>query len=121
MNNLSSLKSALKSLKSALEQEYNEFTRDAAIQRFEYTFELSWKAMKRTLKEEGLETGSPKQVFRSAFEAKIIEDVDIWFALLKERNLTVHTYNESTANEVFKSAKTFPAAVDKLIKNLEER
>lgn len=121
MNDLTPLKSALESLKKALSQDFNEFTRDAAIQRFEYTFELAWKAMKRALKEEGLETGSPKQIFRTAFQAKMIDDVETWFGLLKERNLTVHTYNEDTANEVYLSAKSFPPIVEKLIHNLESR
>ncbi len=121
MNDLSSLKLALNSLKDVLKQDYNDYIRDAAIQRFEYTFELAWKAMKRTLKEEGSEIGSPKQVFRSAFEAKLIDDLEQWFALLKERNLTVHTYNEETAKEVYESAKSFPKVVDQLIYNLENR
>jgi hypothetical protein len=35
--------------------------RDAAIQRFEYTFEATWKAAQIYLREvEGLEVGSPK-------------------------------------------------------------
>ena len=121
MNDLSSLKLALNSLKDVLKQDYNDYIRDAAIQRFEYTFELAWKAMKRTLKEEGSEIGSPKQVFRSAFEAKLIDNLEQWFALLKERNLTVHTYNEETAKEVYESAKSFPKVVDQLIYNLENR
>ncbi|MCK5099937.1 MAG: nucleotidyltransferase substrate binding protein [Desulfobacteraceae bacterium] len=95
--------------------------KEGMIQRFEYTFELAWKAMKRTLKEEGSEIGSPKQVFRSAFEAKLIDNLEQWFALLKERNLTVHTYNEETAKEVYESAKSFPKVVDQLIYNLENR
>ena len=121
MNDLSSLQLAVKSLKEALKQDYNEFIRDAAIQRFEYTFELAWKAMKRTLKEEGSEVGSPKQVFRSAFEAKLIDNLELWFSLLKERNLTVHTYNVETAKEVYNSAKKFPEIVDQLINNLKNR
>ncbi|MBW1863263.1 MAG: nucleotidyltransferase substrate binding protein [Deltaproteobacteria bacterium] len=39
--------------------------RDAAIQRFEYTFEAVWKAGKAFLREiEGLEIGAPKGVIR---------------------------------------------------------
>ena len=121
MSDITSLESAAKSLKSAFTQEYSEFTRDAAIQRFKNTFELSWKAMKRVLKDEGTETGSPKQVFRSAFDAKIIDDLELWFGFLKERDLTVHTYNENTAKEVYDSALNFPKEVDKLIKVLESR
>ena len=121
MNDLTSLQAALKSLEDALAQPFDEYVRDAAIKRFELTFELAWKAMKRTLKEEGIDVSSPKQVFRAAGEAKIIDDVEGWFALLKERNLTVHTYNEATAQEVFESAKSFPPIAKKLLQTLKKR
>ena len=77
--------------------------------------------MKRLLKDEGLETGSPKQTFRSAHQAGLIDDLDYWFHLLKQRNLTVHTYNESTAEEVYHTAKKFPDQLQELIKRLESR
>ena len=41
------LENAVKSLERSLKQEKNEFTRDSTIQRFEYTFELAWKTLKR--------------------------------------------------------------------------
>ena len=44
-------------------------TRDAAIQRFEFTFEAIWKVAKMYLKEiEGLELGSPKGVLRACMQ-----------------------------------------------------
>jgi hypothetical protein len=40
--------------------------RDAAIQRFEFTFEATWKAAQQYLREaEGLDTGSPKAAVRA--------------------------------------------------------
>lgn len=46
---------ALAVLNTALMQPKDEFTRDATILRFEYTYELAWKSLKRYLAEE---TGS---------------------------------------------------------------
>ena len=44
--------------------------RDAAIQRFEYSFEATWKAAQRFLViVEGVETGSPKSAIRACQQA----------------------------------------------------
>lgn len=49
--------------------------RDAAIQRFEYTFEAFWKALQAYLREvEGLEGASPKGVIRLAREVGLLRD-----------------------------------------------
>jgi nucleotidyltransferase substrate binding protein (TIGR01987 family) len=75
--------------------------RDAAIQRFEFTFELAWKALKDFYFDKGVDLNSPKDVFRHAFASGDIQDEKIWLQMLKDRNLTSHTYNESLACEVF--------------------
>ena len=121
MIDFTSIDKALTNLKDALSQEMDEYRRDGVIQRFEYTFELSWKFMQRILKEEGVIASSPMQIFREAFKAELISDFDLWAKLLKQRNLTVHTYNEKTANEVFESAKIFPKEVETLITVLKKR
>ncbi|WP_298631561.1 HI0074 family nucleotidyltransferase substrate-binding subunit [uncultured Thermus sp.] len=78
--------------------------RDAAIQRFEYTFEAFWKAIQAFLKErEGLEAPSPKRAFRLAHEVGLMEEEEARLALsmADDRNLTVHTYNEALAQAIF--------------------
>lgn len=70
------------------------------IQAFEYCFELVWKIMKRLLEERGKIANSPKEVFRMAALERFIEDPEVWFDFLKKRNITVHTYQESEAEEV---------------------
>ena len=74
---------------------------DAAIQRFEFSFELAWKAIQEALKKEGLGCQSPKSCLREAFAQGWIEDEDAALAILDDRNLTSHTYNESLAQVVF--------------------
>ncbi len=52
----------------------NSIERDAAIQRFEFTFEAVWKAAKEVLFErEGIDSGSPKSVIRSCRETAILD------------------------------------------------
>ena len=120
MLHLKPLRDALSSLEDILKQPMNEYVRDGAIQRFEYTFELCWKSLQRVLKERGVETGSPTQVLRAAHKEQLIDDIDDWLAFLKARNLTVHTYNQNLAEEVFGEAKRFPARVRKLLKTVKD-
>lgn len=73
---LTPLKKALASLKLALEQPKNEFTRDAAIQRFGYSFELAWKMLKRHLKiTTGTDEFNIKNLFREAGRMGLIQSV----------------------------------------------
>ena len=78
--------------------------RDAAIQRFEYSFEATWKAAQRFLYAfEGVDAGSPKACVRAARESSLLTDVDAAAALVMsdDRNLTAHTYNEELAKQIF--------------------
>lgn len=118
---LSPLRKAITSLKKALEQPLNEFTRDATIQRFEYTYELSWKTLKRYLNEEtGVKEHSVRNLYREAGRQNLIDNVDAWFEYHTTRNLTSHTYNEITALETYEVAKQFIEDAAKLLSNLEK-
>jgi len=77
--------------------------RDAALQRFEYTFEAVWKAVQLYLREiEGLEVGSPKAAARASLQSKLLDEPETRSVLMMadDRNLTVHTYNEALAEEI---------------------
>jgi len=59
---------ALSTLKEIMKEPFSVIIRDAAIQRFEYTFEAFWKFVKEYLKEkEGVIANSPKSCFREIF------------------------------------------------------
>lgn len=116
--NLSILADALKTLQDILNQPMNEYVRDGVIQRFEYTFELSWKTMQRVLKLQGVDTGSPTQVIRAAAKAGFIESADDWMEFAKSRNLVSHSYSRKTAEQVYQTARGFPAYVETLLKKL---
>lgn len=77
--------------------------RDAAIQRFEFTFEAIWKTAKNYLFDlEGIDIGSPKGVIRSCREIGLLDNQQAMAALqmVNDRNLTVHTYNEELAIDI---------------------
>ena len=71
------------------------------IQRFKYTHELGWNTLKDFLEEHGtLNLYGSKDTTRAAFRAGLIENGEIWMAMIQSRNLTSHTYNESTAAQI---------------------
>ena len=71
--------------------------RAGLIQFFEMTFELSWKLLKDYLEATGTEVKSPREAIKVAFQQEIIDNGHDWMDALTDRNLTVHTYDESTA------------------------
>ncbi len=94
-------------LKEVLEADVsNPFVYDAAIQRFEFTYELAWKLMKAYLEYDGIAVvNSPRSAFKEAFAAGLIHDGDGWMAMLDDRNLTTHTYDEQKAMEIYERIK----------------
>ena len=65
---------AFASFEEAMGQVTSDLTRDGTIQRFEYTFELAWKTMKRVLRAKGSEVNQPRDVFREAAADQLIAD-----------------------------------------------
>ena len=102
----------------ALKNEEDDMLRDACIQRFEYCFELGWKMMKRVLGYQGVEVNSPRQVFRQATKEGLVDGPEPWFEFLEKRNLTVHTYNDDTAAEIWQVLPVFQKKLHILIANL---
>lgn len=84
---------------------------DATIQRFEFTIELFWKLLKHILEEKGVEVQYPKDVLRAAYAGKLIDQEDVWLNMLKDRNLTSHTYNEELADVIFKRIQGYLPAL----------
>ena len=96
--------------------------RDGIIQRFEYTFELSWKMIKRFFDMYGIEkvdAFTNKQFFRLAFEHGLIKDANTWMDYLQRRNLTSHVYDEEVARKVYSTVNEFYIDAKTLLMNLE--
>lgn len=72
----------------------SDLSKEGLVQRFEYTFELSWLTMKDYLEEQGIEANFPREVIKNAFHYAIIEDGEVWMDMLEKRNLLSHTYDE---------------------------
>ncbi|MEI2664094.1 HI0074 family nucleotidyltransferase substrate-binding subunit [Rossellomorea sp. LJF3] len=98
--------------------------RDAAIQRFGFSFEASWKAAKQYLYDiEGVDIGSPKGVIRSCREVQLLEDDETVLALemVNDQNLTVHTYNEEVAIKIHSNLHRYYALLQRWVERMVER
>ena len=93
---------ALSQLKKFIEKgELNELEEQGLIKAFEYTFELAWNTLKDYFEEQG-DTGihGSRDAIRLAFKRGLIKEGETWMAMIKDRTMTVHTYNEETAREI---------------------
>lgn len=120
---LTPLRNAIQSLDAALAKDKDEFIRDSVIQRFEYTFELSWKLLERHLElelgRENVDRLSRRDLCRVGAEKGLIRDSAKWFEYHSARNITSHAYNVSLADQVYEVARVFSSdahfLLDKLV------
>lgn len=101
---------ALKNLKDiySYEEPYSNVVMTGLVGLYEICFEQSWKAMKEILTLNGVaesQTGSPRQILKSAYQAGIIKDEDLWLAALVSRNNVAHAYNQEIAKDIIKQTK----------------
>jgi len=120
------LQSLLKGIERAQKAPSDEELRDAVIQRFEYTFELSWKMLKRQLENDlpvpSLVDGmSYRELMRIAAERGFVADVEKWFVYREQRNITSHTYSRRKAEQVYKTALIFVDDAKALLRELKQR
>src|SRR3990167_6834100 len=92
-----------------------DIVRDSVIQRFEYTYELSWKLLQRWIKlnisPEEAEPRTKKDLFRLAAKKSLIHAPEQWFEFSEARNEVSHTYNEKRAQYVYDIALKFLPAI----------
>ena len=137
MLDFSSLKKAIHQLKESLQiydskivQDHPKlklYMRSAAIQSFEYTYELSIKMLRRYM---GIISSNPNEVKEWSFENLIREcwghgilsaELVEWKKYRKYRGITSHTYDGEKAKEVFQVLPIFLKEANYLLNQLEER
>ena len=83
------------------EEELNEMEEQGLIKAFEYTYELSWKTLQDLLKEKGYnDILGPKPVIEQSFQDGYIIKGKEWLKMHNSRNLTTHSYDKETADEI---------------------
>jgi nucleotidyltransferase substrate binding protein (TIGR01987 family) len=82
-------------------EELNDLEEQGLIQCFEYNHELAWKTQKDFLENQGYtELFGSKNVARKAFEVGLVEDGEVWLAMIESRNASSHTYNEEVRQKI---------------------
>ncbi|MCG2725954.1 MAG: nucleotidyltransferase substrate binding protein [Elusimicrobia bacterium] len=115
-----SLKKSLERLKEILGEKRTIANRDSAIKRFEFTVELTWKTMQKFLRNQKIICRSPKECLKESFKIGLIKDNPIWLEMLDDRNLTVHTYDEKLADEVYDRLSNYLPLFEEIKNNLEK-
>ena len=118
---IDTLEQALKRLKEAAQLEPLEIHKDGTIQRFEFCFELSWKLMQSFVQFSGMECQSPRNCIRISAQLDFIENPEDWIKYLESRNLTVHLYDQETADMVYNKAKEFISDAQSLLETVKEQ
>lgn len=79
-----------------------DIAKRAVIKDFEMTHELAWKLMKDILLEAGhVDILGSRIATRIAFNQGLITDGETWGEMIKTRNITVHTYDDSIFDTEF--------------------
>lgn len=96
---------ALSQLKKAVDlsqqRPFTELEQQGLIQAFEFTHELAWNVIKDYFEYQGNVsiTGS-RDATREAFQKGLVQDGSGWMEMIKSRNKSSHTYNQSVANDI---------------------
>ncbi len=122
-NAISTLEEAINYYNTDVEPPIKNMYADSCIQRFEYTYELSWKIMKKYLKLFFNKTEQEltiKNIFRYMQGYGLIKDWTKWVEYNDARNNTSHEYNFNKAQFVLTVLKTFLDDVKNFIMCLEK-
>jgi len=97
----------------------SELEKEGMIQRFEYTFELAWKTLQDLLEAKGYQDiAGPNPVLEQSLKDGYIKDEMKWRNMKKSRELTSHTYNSDTADDI---AEKISSEYYELLRKLEQR
>lgn len=134
---LSPLEDAVSQLEEALEIYHSDLAlteprlkrhlRAAVIQAFEFTYELSFRMLRRYLEQASanpaeIDTMVFNDIIRESYrQALVSSDIPVWREYRRNQGTTSHTYNEEKAQEVFEGVPDFLQDARYLLNRLQER
>lgn len=99
--------------------------RRGVVGQFNLTFELALKTLQQVLQLHGVveaATGSPREILQLGYKVGFLQQPEVWLAMLKKRNLSVHLYNEEEVNALIQLVKdSFIPAFQALEKTLQKK
>jgi nucleotidyltransferase substrate binding protein (TIGR01987 family) len=102
---LDSYRKALAQLEEAVDlacqRPLTNLEKQGLIQGFEMAHELAWNLMRDYFLFQGVTSimGS-RDATREAFQKGLVTDGEVWMEMIRSRNQTSHTYNQTVAEEI---------------------
>lgn len=86
----------------AQERDLTDLEQQGLIQGFEFTFDLAWKTLQDYLRhhQRPNDNGGPSVIIEQALADDLIQGEEQWKEIKKSRDLTSHSYNGDTADEI---------------------
>lgn len=86
----------------AAERPLSDLEQQGLIQGFEFTFDLAWKTLQDLLREHNRpnDNGGPNVIINQALADGLITGEEVWQAMKKSRDLTSHSYDGDTADDI---------------------
>ena len=119
-------KKAFRSLTADVElskvKDLSDIEQRGLIQAFEYTYELAWNTIKDFYLSIGeTEIQGSRDAYRMAFNRKLVSNKTL-IETVRSRQLTSHTYNEETADEIYNDIiNKYYDAFKELLTSLEKQ
>lgn len=119
---LTSLENATNRLQEALELPADDIVRDAVVKRFEYTNELCFKFLKRSLKEfYDLNTETTyKNILKEGLKYNLILNLELWEEARNGRNYSAHDYSLEISQSNYLLAPKFLTEAKNLIDQIHK-
>ena len=105
------------SQKQSLSLIEKSISRDACIQRYEYSIELTWKLMKKIM---GSSSATSRPIIREMAQNDYIQNPKKWFVFINARNKTSHAYDEAIAQDVYEVIPDFIKEIETLLPKINE-
>lgn len=93
---------------------HGDIVLDVAVKRFEFTYEMAWKALKRFLDYLGIDVRAPRPVFKEAFAQGLLSEEQVWLDMIEMRNLSSHIYDEQEVSKILTDLDRYLAAFEAL-------
>ncbi|VAW47317.1 hypothetical protein MNBD_GAMMA04-545 [hydrothermal vent metagenome] len=106
-NALKRLVSVVERKEALIEDGFEDVYLDIVVKRFEFTYEMAWKALKRYLEFLGLDALSPRSTFKEAYSQGLLQDQGVWLDMIEQRNLSSHIYDESQIKELLEKVDRY--------------
>ena len=75
--------------------------------------------LRRALLESGIESGTPREAIQKAYQAKWLNDEQLWIQMLQDRNRTSHVYEEEIAQEIFSRVPQYYEIMSQALADIE--